>query len=116
MTTSTITTTLGRIASAATQSPIAVFYLGDRFSVDAVFADTIHTRYRIAIGDPNLLGCFDMSMNREAVARELREALDKRANRDNCPVPGVRYAGEALALSPDTMPPRFISNLAGNRA
>lgn len=78
MTMSSITTTLGRIAAASSESPIAVFFIGSTASVNAVFARTFHTMNRIASGDPRFIGCFDMHANQLELGLQLRRELAKR--------------------------------------
>lgn len=66
-----LNTTMTRIASAPEESPIAVYRTEERLVFSAVFADTVHTRRDIAVGNVDLIGVYHGGMPRDVVRNAL---------------------------------------------
>ena len=62
-----------RIKSAPINSPIAVFRIDDKLSInlDAVFGSTVATQRRVMANDPELIGIYDKTSNLLEVKNEL---------------------------------------------
>jgi len=75
----TVKTIIDRIKVATVLSPIAVFKETNDEAIEvlnAVFADTVETRKRIANNYYGYIGTFDRTMNMADIRKQLRQALD----------------------------------------
>lgn len=70
----TIEHAMMKIEYARPESPIAVFKSNQDGHVNAMFADTIKTKERIARCDPDLIGVFDATMNQRHIRAMLEQA------------------------------------------
>jgi len=77
-----------RLKAAHRLSPLAVFTCNKKGKLDVKFADTVHTRARIAHNDEALVGVYHRDNEISVVMSELRAAAKGGGN----PAPSDKYA------------------------